>query len=143
MIRRPPRSTLFPYTTLFRSQKGLYEVGEHDALPVLAEDRDVALPDPERAARRGNPDRTHVYSINLLPVSLKKTSSSSACLYTVFSTLAPEARTSSMSMSASAVKARSVSPVRSTASEAASTTGRSLSRASGPEIGRASCRERV
>src|SRR5256885_17143799 len=23
MIRRPPRSTLFPYTTLFRSQKGL------------------------------------------------------------------------------------------------------------------------
>src|SRR2546426_8145494 len=27
MIRRPPRSTLFPYTTLFRSQKpGNYEV---------------------------------------------------------------------------------------------------------------------
>src|SRR5687768_17903066 len=24
MIRRPPRSTLFPYTTLFRSQKGMY-----------------------------------------------------------------------------------------------------------------------
>src|SRR5256885_6989195 len=24
MIRRPPRSTLFPYTTLFRSQAGLY-----------------------------------------------------------------------------------------------------------------------
>src|SRR2546430_13101327 len=23
MIRRPPRSTLFPYTTLFRSQEGL------------------------------------------------------------------------------------------------------------------------
>src|SRR3712207_8138356 len=23
MIRRPPRSTLFPYTTLFRSRKGL------------------------------------------------------------------------------------------------------------------------
>src|SRR2546426_4402019 len=26
MIRRPPRSTLFPYTTLFRSQKG-FSVG--------------------------------------------------------------------------------------------------------------------
>src|SRR3712207_8940359 len=26
MIRRPPRSTLFPYTTLFRSQLGLEEV---------------------------------------------------------------------------------------------------------------------
>src|SRR2546425_3369063 len=26
MIRRPPRSTLFPYTTLFRSSEGVYEV---------------------------------------------------------------------------------------------------------------------
>src|SRR3712207_7562701 len=25
MIRRPPRSTLFPYTTLFRSDEGLYQ----------------------------------------------------------------------------------------------------------------------
>src|SRR2546430_8629168 len=28
MIRRPPRSTLFPYTTLFRSR------GTHDPLPI-------------------------------------------------------------------------------------------------------------
>src|SRR3712207_8777504 len=28
MIRRPPRSTLFPYTTLFRSAGGLVLVGE-------------------------------------------------------------------------------------------------------------------
>src|SRR2546425_4688276 len=28
MIRRPPRSTLFPYTTLFRSQKVLSRMGE-------------------------------------------------------------------------------------------------------------------
>src|SRR3712207_8562919 len=27
MIRRPPRSTLFPYTTLFRSADDLYAVG--------------------------------------------------------------------------------------------------------------------
>src|SRR2546430_9619940 len=27
MIRRPPRSTLFPYTTLFRSEEGHVEVG--------------------------------------------------------------------------------------------------------------------
>src|SRR5690554_7160262 len=27
MIRRPPRSTLFPYTTLFRSQHGFRDVG--------------------------------------------------------------------------------------------------------------------
>src|SRR3989442_10838884 len=29
MIRRPPRSTLFPYTTLFRSQYGSKENGDH------------------------------------------------------------------------------------------------------------------
>src|SRR3712207_8703659 len=28
MIRRPPRSTLFPYTTLFRSQASVSEGGE-------------------------------------------------------------------------------------------------------------------
>src|SRR5256885_9575942 len=39
MIRRPPRSTLFPYTTLFRSllavqlhAKGLAELGQEDGL---------------------------------------------------------------------------------------------------------------
>src|SRR2546422_3634650 len=29
MIRRPPRSTLFPYTTLFRSANATPEVDEH------------------------------------------------------------------------------------------------------------------
>src|SRR3712207_8114875 len=29
MIRRPPRSTLFPYTTLFRSRAGQREVDRH------------------------------------------------------------------------------------------------------------------
>src|SRR5256885_9585736 len=29
MIRRPPRSTLFPYTTLFRSLHGKHGVGDH------------------------------------------------------------------------------------------------------------------
>src|SRR3712207_1478670 len=31
MIRRPPRSTLFPYTTLFRSEEILHELREHSA----------------------------------------------------------------------------------------------------------------
>src|SRR5260221_10311845 len=31
MIRRPPRSTLFPYTTLFRSQHVAASVGHRDA----------------------------------------------------------------------------------------------------------------
>src|SRR2546430_5611014 len=33
MIRRPPRSTLFPYTTLFRSHIGAYQV-EHDGRAI-------------------------------------------------------------------------------------------------------------
>ena len=37
MIRRPPRSTLFPYTTLFR----FYTLSLHDALPIRSEERRV------------------------------------------------------------------------------------------------------
>src|SRR3712207_7739336 len=39
MIRRPPRSTLFPYTTLFRSGRARLEVArqEHDPRVVGAE----------------------------------------------------------------------------------------------------------
>src|SRR5256885_11306245 len=37
MIRRPPRSTLFPYTTLFRSIRGLVGVvGLDDIEPAVA-----------------------------------------------------------------------------------------------------------
>src|SRR4051812_49469723 len=43
MIRRPPRSTLFPYTTLFRSNpeildRGNNALGEHIAAKNTAED---------------------------------------------------------------------------------------------------------
>src|SRR3712207_7148069 len=37
MIRRPPRSTLFPYTTLFRSGVGLQAVGERRAAGAVDE----------------------------------------------------------------------------------------------------------
>src|SRR2546430_5840914 len=49
MIRRPPRSTLFPYTTLFRSVQALLERGvEHDGLlvrpvPLRRGDRPVGI----------------------------------------------------------------------------------------------------
>src|SRR2546421_8080285 len=36
MIRRPPRSTLFPYTTLFRSQ--LADIAVRDRLPFAVDD---------------------------------------------------------------------------------------------------------
>src|SRR5258708_37559915 len=45
MIRRPPRSTLFPYTTLFRSLLGWFdaggEVGIYDAANTERSRRDV------------------------------------------------------------------------------------------------------
>src|SRR5258706_1563709 len=34
MIRRPPRSTLFPYTTLFRSERRAAELSRDQALPT-------------------------------------------------------------------------------------------------------------
>src|SRR2546427_3810909 len=40
MIRRPPRSTLFPYTTLFRSPEG---VAEHAQVVGVGEEVDVVL----------------------------------------------------------------------------------------------------
>src|SRR5258707_11315869 len=43
MIRRPPRSTLFPYTTLFRSQMGLAGAG-------TAHQNSIALLGDEAAA---------------------------------------------------------------------------------------------
>src|SRR3712207_7541536 len=35
MIRRPPRSTLFPYTTLFRSVVGLHAADRHQRVRAL------------------------------------------------------------------------------------------------------------
>src|SRR3989440_7869887 len=60
MIRRPPRSTLFPYTTLFRSfeqRPGGGRLGECDHVPQTAGSRqqhDHAIePDREAAVRWG------------------------------------------------------------------------------------------
>src|SRR5574337_1724192 len=51
MIRRPPRSTLFPYTTLFRSAdapQGLVEVlmGDDEALQYRSEEHTSELQSP-------------------------------------------------------------------------------------------------
>src|SRR2546422_7928783 len=75
MIRRPPRSTLFPYTTLFRSpQRGVrgavFEVGEHQTVPFLehpARDQRPHGPDPEQPHRRvpGCPERSEEHTSEL------------------------------------------------------------------------------
>src|SRR3712207_7804606 len=50
MIRRPPRSTLFPYTTLFRSELSwlefnarVLELAEDEALPLLERVKFLAI----------------------------------------------------------------------------------------------------
>src|SRR5258707_10435300 len=50
MIRRPPRSTLFPYTTLFRSQQRLDMLG---------------LPQCQLALARGDHDRSEEHTSEL------------------------------------------------------------------------------
>src|SRR5437773_8296314 len=53
MIRRPPRSTLFPYTTLFRSH--LFQAAEGArGVPGRAGDRDHRQPDRDRKSTRLN-----------------------------------------------------------------------------------------
>src|SRR2546430_13724073 len=53
MIRRPPRSTLFPYTTLFRSHTRvvLRVIGDVTRVVVLLESADAVL-EPRRAGAR-------------------------------------------------------------------------------------------
>src|SRR2546430_6496391 len=43
MIRRPPRSTLFPYTTLFRSQAAVIATRLHPADIISHDEQDVGF----------------------------------------------------------------------------------------------------
>src|SRR5437868_15477494 len=78
MIRRPPRSTLFPYTTLFRSEPaGL--VRERDALAVervheagRVAGHDERRADPGRHRQIGRASCRERVSISVGTVSLKK-----------------------------------------------------------------------
>src|SRR5437899_5264539 len=57
MIRRPPRSTLFPYTTLFRSRRETYENGWHDSSSRLPQRWFRHDPEKRRGALRWNQAR--------------------------------------------------------------------------------------
>src|SRR2546430_7556459 len=66
MIRRPPRSTLFPYTTLFRSVHGrlVHEDRgqDHSALSALYAARAISLLHAARAHRRRDRKSTRLNS---------------------------------------------------------------------------------
>src|SRR2546422_6356550 len=56
MIRRPPRSTLFPYTTLFRSEEVAHAAQPRDHFRVVGEGGDDHAGD-QRAHLLGEPQR--------------------------------------------------------------------------------------
>src|SRR5260221_6493869 len=68
MIRRPPRSTLFPYTTLFRSSKSLINwcagkqpwnnAPRRSATSRTRQSRDQPRPPPDRKSTRLNSSHT-------------------------------------------------------------------------------------
>src|SRR3712207_7126098 len=61
MIRRPPRSTLFPYTTLFRSDLRTERGREAGARPVLvAGEHHTAAATGQQAPDRDRPRARHV-----------------------------------------------------------------------------------
>src|SRR2546430_7204090 len=79
MIRRPPRSTLFPYTTLFRSS--LREVAGHSAAWPFEEARKIV------ARLQKHPKDTVVFETGYGPSDRKSTrlnSSHSQISYAVF-----------------------------------------------------------
>src|SRR3712207_8482389 len=80
MIRRPPRSTLFPYTTLFRSSiHGVFALGH---VPERTSAADVGL---SRAAdRNGTHDARHVSRARLDRKSTRLNSSHANISYAVF-----------------------------------------------------------
>src|SRR3712207_8537914 len=59
MIRRPPRSTLFPYTTLFRSEGLEPEAGRVLSPQTPRTQLRARARERERRGRRGLPERVH------------------------------------------------------------------------------------
>src|SRR5437773_5828640 len=70
MIRRPPKSTLFPYTTLFRSGRGLAGAVRSEKAVDLAR-RDVEIDSPHRDRKSTRLNSSHI-TISYAVFCLKK-----------------------------------------------------------------------
>src|SRR5260221_1546250 len=95
MIRRPPRSTLFPYTTLFRSnrfkdRKRAHEIvkleAQQLALLLLGKGKLICRPQKDRKSTRLNSSHT-VISYAVFCLKKKKRGPSSLETYRVISNL--------------------------------------------------------
>src|SRR5438876_5091783 len=74
MIRRPPRSTLFPYTTLFRSS--FRRANRQDARRILAAQHDEVFPDEHRSEEHTSELQSPVHLVCRLLLEKKKRSAS-------------------------------------------------------------------
>src|SRR2546430_11761989 len=83
MIRRPPRSTLFPYTTLFRSTAGISFVAKHCRCGVIATTADCRWSSRFQLAHRP-PRGADVRELHLDRKSTRLNSSHSQISYAVF-----------------------------------------------------------
>src|SRR2546421_9516425 len=85
MIRRPPRSTLFPYTTLFRSAGEVLECCGHSRLTVMPERRATPGPESITIAIRSEEHTSELQSRSdlvcrlLLEKKKKKTATTKSC----------------------------------------------------------------
>src|SRR2546426_7682384 len=86
MIRRPPRSTLFPYTTLFRSQRlGCSLQPFNTFLNVLIKQISTELPIQDRKSTRLNSSHLVIsYAVSLDRKSTRLNSSHLVISYAVF-----------------------------------------------------------
>src|SRR3712207_7323249 len=87
MIRRPPRSTLFPYTTLFRSRslfRFLFYQTDHPDVDVLSAGRLVAADGEEILTRLEGGARLVVHALLQDRKSTRLNSSHANISYAVF-----------------------------------------------------------
>src|SRR2546430_11321291 len=80
MIRRPPRSTLFPYTTLFRSRRSMDSVSRcrhtDQVLPIRSKE--------QRSSKQGDSGKPNPFGAELDRKSTRMNSSHSQISYAVF-----------------------------------------------------------
>src|SRR5687768_18166595 len=62
MLRRPPRSTLFPYTTLFRSYPGMMDAGTSIGLSEIPQGANATVDIAEVGSF--NPNAQAIYGLN-------------------------------------------------------------------------------
>src|SRR2546429_6590767 len=71
MIRRPPRSTLFPYTTLFRSVR-LQECGEEPARAIALAMKEALIGPEERSEEHTSELQSRLHLVCRLLLEKKK-----------------------------------------------------------------------